>query len=54
LTGVGCRVLTRYRVVSGRETVMDVGDPVREIEVVPAEEPVPVEQPAEVPSEARA
>jgi hypothetical protein len=33
---------------------MDVGDPVREIEVVPAEEPVPDPQPAEAPTEAPA
>jgi hypothetical protein len=33
---------------------MDVGDPVREIEVVPAEEPVPEPKPVEAPSEAPA
>jgi hypothetical protein len=30
---------------------MDVGDPVREIEVIPVEEPVPEQQPAEEPVE---
>jgi hypothetical protein len=33
---------------------MDLGDPIREIEVVPAEEPVPDEAPVEEPEEAPA
>jgi hypothetical protein len=37
-----------------KEARMDVGDPVREIEVVPAEEPVPEPQPVEEPTEAPA
>lgn len=30
---------------------MDLGDPIREIEVIPAEEPVPVPAPVEEPEE---
>jgi hypothetical protein len=30
---------------------MEIGDPVREIEVLPAQEPVPEELPAEEPTE---
>jgi hypothetical protein len=30
---------------------MDIGDPVREIEIIPAREPVPQEEPVEEPQE---
>lgn len=33
---------------------MEIGDPIREIEIVPAEEPVPDELPVEQPDEAPA
>ncbi len=50
-TPTSCRASGR---ASGlRERLMDLGDPIREIEVVPAEEPTPMpeEAPAEQPEE---
>lgn len=33
-----------------RNDMAEIGDPVREIEIVPSEEPVPTEVPVEVPA----